>query len=63
MSIQNASPSTSFATAFGGGLDYRIVRAVASRFQADYCGLTFLRRASGQCPGIDRHRFPFLMKD
>ena len=27
------------------------------------CGLTFLRRASGQCPGIDRHRFPFLMKD
>ena len=36
MSIQNASSSTSFATAFGGGLDYRIVRAVALRFQADY---------------------------
>ena len=36
MSIQNASSSTSFATAFGGGLDYRIVRPVALRSQADY---------------------------
>jgi hypothetical protein len=24
---------------------------------------SLLRRASGQRPGIDRHRFPFLMKD
>jgi len=27
---------TSFATALGGGLDYRIIRPIAWRFQADY---------------------------
>ncbi len=31
-----AGSDTSFATAIGGGLDYRIVRPVAWRFQGDY---------------------------
>jgi len=32
---------TSFATALGGGLDYKIIRPVAVRFQADYVQTRF----------------------
>jgi opacity protein-like surface antigen len=35
-SINGAVSDTSFATAAGGGLDYRIVRPIAVRFQGDY---------------------------
>jgi hypothetical protein len=42
-------------------LPHRSCRCVAfpGRLRVD----SLLRRASGQRPGIDRHRFPFLMKD
>jgi hypothetical protein len=33
--------NTSFATAFGGGLDYRLARPVAWRFQGDYVQTRF----------------------
>lgn len=29
-------PDTTFAMAIGGGLDYKIIRPIAARFQADY---------------------------
>ncbi|MGC1223452.1 MAG: hypothetical protein WA872_16880 [Candidatus Sulfotelmatobacter sp.] len=32
---------TSFATALGGGLDYKIIRPVAWRFQGDYVQTRF----------------------
>lgn len=35
-SINGAVSDTSFATAAGGGLDYRIIRPIAWRFQGDY---------------------------
>jgi hypothetical protein len=31
-----AGSNTSFASAIGGGLDYRIIKPIAWRFQADY---------------------------
>ena len=34
--VNIATTSTSFATAVGGGLDYRLLRVLAWRFQADY---------------------------
>lgn len=34
--VNIATTSTSFATAVGGGLDYRLFRVLAWRFQADY---------------------------
>jgi len=38
----NANGSdTSFATAFGGGLDYRLMRVIAWRFQGDYVQTRF----------------------
>ena len=36
-----AGSDTSFATAFGGGLDYRLVRLIAWRFEADYLQTRF----------------------
>jgi hypothetical protein len=36
-----AGSDTSFATALGGGLDYRLVRLVAWRFQGDYVQTRF----------------------
>jgi hypothetical protein len=36
-----AGSDTSFATALGGGLDYRLIRAVAWRFQGDYVQTRF----------------------
>ncbi|HXX02406.1 MAG TPA: hypothetical protein VEJ00_14415 [Candidatus Acidoferrales bacterium] len=36
-----AGSSTSFATALGGGLDYRLFRPVAWRFQGDYVSTRF----------------------
>ncbi len=36
-----AGSDTSFATALGGGLDYRIIRPVAWRFQGDYIQTRF----------------------
>ena len=42
VSVNNEGPSdTSFATALGGGLDYRIIRLVAWRFQGDYVQTRF----------------------
>ncbi len=38
---QSSRSDTSFAMAFGGGLDYRIVRPVAWRFQGDYVSTHF----------------------
>jgi hypothetical protein len=32
---------TSFASAFGGGLDYKLIRGIAWRFQADYVHTSF----------------------
>ena len=37
----NAASDTSFATAIGGGLDYKIIRPVAWRFQGDYVQTRF----------------------
>jgi opacity protein-like surface antigen len=36
-----SSSNTSFGTALGGGLDYRLVRLVAVRIEADYLGTRF----------------------
>ena len=36
-----AGSDTSFATALGGGLDYRLIRAVAWRFEGDYVQTRF----------------------
>lgn len=36
-----AGSNTSFATALGGGLDYRLIRLVALRFQGDYVETRF----------------------
>jgi hypothetical protein len=36
-----AGPDTSFATALGGGLDYKIIRPIAWRFQGDYVQTRF----------------------
>lgn len=36
-----SSSNTSFGTALGGGLDYRLIRLVAVRFEADYLGTRF----------------------
>lgn len=32
---------TTFALAIGGGLDYKIIRPIAARFQADYIRTSF----------------------
>ena len=37
----NAGSDTSFATALGGGLDYKIIRPIAWRFQGDYVQTRF----------------------
>jgi hypothetical protein len=37
----NAGSDTSFATAIGGGLDYKIIRPLAWRFQGDYVQTRF----------------------
>jgi hypothetical protein len=39
--------NTSFATAFGGGLDYRIVKPIAWRFQGDYVRTQFSLASTG----------------
>jgi len=36
VNANQAGTSTSFATALGGGLDYRLIRFIAWRFQGDY---------------------------
>ncbi|HEV2399735.1 MAG TPA: outer membrane beta-barrel protein [Candidatus Sulfotelmatobacter sp.] len=36
-----SSSNTSFGTALGGGLDYRLIRLVAVRIEADYLGTRF----------------------
>jgi hypothetical protein len=36
-----AGSDTNFTTAIGGGLDYRIIRPVAWRFQGDYVQTRF----------------------
>jgi hypothetical protein len=42
VSVNNGGPSdTSFATALGGGIDYRIIRPIAWRFQGDYVQTRF----------------------
>lgn len=41
MSIQNAQSSTSYAMAFGGGADYRVIRPIALRLQLDYVSTHF----------------------
>jgi opacity protein-like surface antigen len=35
------SPDTTFAMAIGGGLDYKIIRPIAARFQGDYIRTSF----------------------
>lgn len=37
----NAGSDTSFATAIGGGLDYKIIKPIAWRFQGDYVQTRF----------------------
>lgn len=39
-----AGTDTSFATALGGGIDYRLIRLVAWRFQGDYVQTRFFGR-------------------
>jgi hypothetical protein len=41
VNANGAGSDTSFATALGGGLDYRLIRLVAWRFQGDYVGTRF----------------------
>jgi hypothetical protein len=42
VNVNNGGPSdTSFATALGGGVDYRIIRPIAWRFQGDYVQTRF----------------------
>jgi len=42
VSLNNSAGSdTSFATAIGGGLDYRLIRPIAWRFQGDYVQTRF----------------------
>lgn len=36
INVQNVDSDTSFASAFGGGIDYRLLRVIAVRFQGDY---------------------------
>jgi hypothetical protein len=42
-----AGTDTSFATAVGGGLDYRIIRPIAWRFQGDYVHTRFFGTGQG----------------
>jgi hypothetical protein len=41
MSTNGFGSNTSFATALGGGLDYRIIRPIAWRFEGDYVSTRF----------------------
>ncbi|HEY6767512.1 MAG TPA: hypothetical protein VI386_22370 [Candidatus Sulfotelmatobacter sp.] len=41
VNANGAGSDTSFATAIGGGLDYRIIRPIAWRFQGDYVQTRF----------------------
>jgi len=41
VNVSGGGSDTSFATALGGGIDYRIIRAVAWRFQGDYVQTRF----------------------
>jgi hypothetical protein len=41
ISTNGLGSDTSFATAIGGGLDYKIVRPIAARIQGDYVGTHF----------------------
>lgn len=41
VNANSAGSDTSFATALGGGLDYRLIRLVAWRFQGDYVQTRF----------------------
>jgi hypothetical protein len=41
VNADGAGSDTSFATALGGGLDYRIIRPIAWRFQGDYVQTRF----------------------
>ena len=41
ISASGGSSDTSFATALGGGLDYKIIRPIAWRFQGDYVQTRF----------------------
>ena len=41
VSTNGLGSDTSFATAIGGGLDYKIVRPIAARIQGDYVGTHF----------------------
>jgi len=41
ISVNNGGSDTSFATALGGGIDYKIIRPVAWRFQGDYVQTRF----------------------
>ncbi len=41
VSANGSASDTSFATALGGGIDYRIFRPVALRFEGDYVQTRF----------------------
>ncbi|MGA8763235.1 MAG: hypothetical protein WB562_10255, partial [Candidatus Sulfotelmatobacter sp.] len=41
ISTNGAGSDTSFSTALGGGLDYRLIRPIAWRFQGDYVQTRF----------------------
>jgi hypothetical protein len=41
LSVQHAFSDTSFATGIGGGIDYRLIRPIAWRFQGDYIQTRF----------------------
>jgi opacity protein-like surface antigen len=41
VSVNNVGSDTSFATGLGGGLDYRIFRPIAVRFEGDYLQTRF----------------------
>jgi len=41
VTIEGAGSDTSFATALGGGIDYKIIRPIAWRFQGDYVQTRF----------------------
>lgn len=44
-SIPFSTSDTSFATAIGGGLDYKLIKGIAWRFQGDYLRTSFFSSA------------------
>jgi len=60
VNANSAGSDTSFATAIGGGVDYRLFRAVAWRFQGDYLQTRFFDTTAKQFAAFDGNRAALL---